>query len=394
MASDAERAEFPGCVLLPGLVNAHTHLALSVLDGLAPPARFDEWIGRVARVVVAFGHDDFRASAALGALRSLEAGVTVVGDVAYGPESRTVAQAAGLGGVFFFEIIGTEERPVADALRERGLDESMGGRTRDGVMPHSPYTVGPGLLAQARQHAAARALPFAMHVAESAAEIEYVRDGTGPLAKRAARLSSGFRPTGLEPVAYLDSLGVLDDTIAVHATGAGAEDLALLAEKAAGVVLCPRSNAYLGHGVPPASALAEAGATLALGTDSLASNSDLDVLAEARALREAHPSLTDAQLLGMVTVEGARLLGAEDRFGTLTPGLQADVVAMRVETAHDPVAGVLADGGGDRVEAVMSGGLWRIAEGEHVYDVGVFRTAADVARERALDVLGEGPESG
>ncbi len=184
----------------------------------------------------------------------------------------------------------------------------------------------------AREQSAA----YAIHVAESAAEMELLHDGTGPFADLASRMIPGFEAPGRGAVSYLEALGVLEGTLAIHCAKVLPVELPLLARSAAGAVVCPRSNEYLQNGSAPVRRMLDAGVKVGIGTDSLASNSDLDLMTEARAVRDRDASISPEELLHMMTVAGAQLLGLDDYFGTLEPGKQADIVVHKV-AGDDPV---------------------------------------------------------
>lgn len=387
----APRQDFPGCVLLPGLVNAHTHLSLTALLGLVPPTTFAEWIARLVPMMRAMDDDDMAASATLGALRCLQAGVTCVGDICYGPEAPASAADLGLSGVFFWEVLGIQARKLEAALEaaEFPVDDPVacGGRTLCGISPHSAYTSGPRLLKAEAEYARSRGLPLAIHVAESYAETQLLRDGSGALAPVAGRLAEGFLPPNQSPVAYLADLGVLDDALAVHCVNLMPGDTHLLAARARGVAVCPRSNAYLGNGEPPLARLVQAKATIGVGTDSAASNEDLDLVAEARALREIAPTVSASRLLRMLTLEGATALGLDRHIGSLTIGKHADIVAMRVPSTEQPADALLEHGGIDAVEAVMTTGTWRLRDRRPTINTAPLLRAAERATRHAKRVL-------
>lgn len=356
-----------GCVLLPGLVNAHTHLALTVLGGIVPSAPFGEWLPMLVRAMRALTPEALEASVALGARRCLEAGVTVVGEIAYGSASRRIAEAAGIGGVFFWEVLGIEPADLDEALASAGYpgDRAERPRSRPGISPHSPYTSGPGLLRASHTRARADGVPHAIHVAESHAEAELFGQGTGALAGTAGRFAIGLAPgSGTTPVAYLDGLGVLEGTLAIHCVQVAGADIERLAAKSAGIALCPRSNAYLHEGPAPVTALERAGARLALGTDSSASNLDLDLTAEARAVRALSTGLPAERIVRMLTIDGATALGLEGSFGALIPGRQADLAIFRCAgVADDPYEAFVEAGGETTCRAVLSAGAWRVRKG-------------------------------
>ncbi|MDO8987070.1 MAG: amidohydrolase family protein, partial [Coriobacteriia bacterium] len=369
---DARIHNYPGCTLMPGLVNAHTHLAMSCLKGLIPSQPFHEWLKHIPVAWNALSDDDIAASIAMGALRSIASGVVAVGDIAYGPESISIAADTGLGGVFFWEILGIELEGLPQALydAEYPSDPLRGcqGRLRCGISPHASYTSGPRLLQGTHKIAMAQSAAFAVHVAESPAEVELLMRGQGPLTRLSDRLAAGFEAPGITPVRYLDRLGVLEQALAIHCTRVTPGDIGVLAAKAAGVALCPRSNAYLEGGSAPIRALADSGVALGLGTDSLASNSDLDLFEEARALQALEPSLSARRIIEIMTREGAAALGIAGRFGSIEPGRDADFAIFAV-SGDDPHASLLANAGRSTIQAVMSAGVWRVLSSSPVMGV-------------------------
>ena len=391
---DAVRAAFPGCVITPGLVNAHTHLTLTALGGVVPPTRFDAWLPRLVAALGPWDIADHEASGVVGAEESLASGVTVVGDIAYGAAEVASATRAGLGGAYYWELLGIQSEALAERLaylRYPKDREAFGPRVVCGLSPHSPYTSGPGLLRAVHAAALELAVPFAIHVAESAAEHELMHLGTGALAGTADRTAFGFAVPGVSTVAYLDRLGVLGGAAAVHCCRLEPGDIELLSAASAGVVTCPRSNRYLDN--PPAlvAPLLAAGIRVGIGTDSSASNADLDLLAEIRALHVAEPDIDAETLLRVATSDGAAAIGVDDRFGSLAPGLQADLAIFAVGPTDAPAEALVARGGRASVRAVMSGGQWRVREGELLTrDEAAARRADDATRRsrEALAALG------
>jgi cytosine/adenosine deaminase-related metal-dependent hydrolase len=348
------------------------------------------FLARVTTAVEALTDSDLEASAALGALECLRNGVTCVGDITYGPEPLAACAGLGLAGVFYVEVLGTTEAELGALLTRRGFPREPGacarGRVRCGLSPHTPYTAGPGTLLACAAIARTSGASLAVHLAESPAERELMLHGTGPLSAVAERLAHGFESPGTGSVAYLESLGILGQVLAVHCANLEPGDPERLAV-ALGVALCPRSNAYLANGEPPVAALREAGVRLALGTDSAASTWDLDLLEEARALRKLDPALTAARLLEMVTVDGARVLGMGDVVGSLTPGLDADFAVLRVGDTDEPEAAVIATGGRERVVAVMAQGRWRVRDGRIVGHTAATELAAASAHAAAAQAI-------
>ncbi len=374
-------AEFLACgdaVLLPGLVNAHTHLELGGFEELAPPpdVPFREWILGIRRLKEVRTPAEYLEAARRGVRACWAAGVTTVADTG---DSGAVVEALGeLGGsgVVYHEVFGPdpaqrEESFAGLVSRVRELAPRATGRVRLGVSPHAPYTVSGPLYAKVAEFAAALALPLAVHVAESREETDFVLRGAGPFAD--AWRSRGIPlladpshcppPTAhYSPVTWLDAHGVLGPgTLCIHAVQVGAADIALLAGRGAAIAHCPISNARHRHGAAPLALFRRAGIRVGLGTDSVASVGRLDLLAEAREAR-ALAGLGALESLALATRDGAGALGLEREIGTLTPGKWGDVIAVRAapglapDTAPEALAGaVLGAGGGAVTLTVVAG---------------------------------------
>ncbi len=385
--SSVPRHDHPGCVIVPGLVNAHTHLSLTAIGGLIEPQAFEHWLSRLMGAIGSWEPGDHRASAALGAHRCLQAGVTVVGDITTCPEARLTSLEAGVGGTFFWEVLGIPSPALYARLEKMefpaNIDGGCGPRVRCGLSPHSPYTAGPRLIQALHEAALEWHVPYCVHAAESAAEVELLRDGCGPLADVAERNADGFEAPGCSPVTYLDRLGVLDGATVVHAGHIGPNDIARLASSARGVVACPRSNIYLSNPVAPVARLLKAGVPVGLGTDSAASNHDLDLMEDVRALHDLDPSISPRTLIEMVTAMGAITLGLEDRFGILERGMQADLAIFRIGETSDPESDFVRFAGASTVSAVLAAGAWKVLEGRLEDPVEPVEIAARAARVRA-----------
>jgi cytosine/adenosine deaminase-related metal-dependent hydrolase len=386
---EAKAAPFPECVLMPGLVNAHTHLGLSAVEGLFEPGPFTDWLPKLVDAMKTWSTADYAASTAVGAARCLKAGVTAVGDISYGSESVFAAARTGLGGTFFFEVLGIAPAALRARLDQLGFvpRQDCGPRIRCGLSPHTLYSSGPELLVAVTELAREVEAPLVIHVAETVAEVDLLRDGSGALAPVAAKLAHGFEPTGEHPVAYLDRLGVLDGATAVHVCQTWPSDIGRLSATARGVVTCPRSNEWLHNGIAPVDRLLQAGVPVGIGTDSLASTPDLDLFEEARALQARFPSLTARTIVEMLTVQGALALGMEERFGVLEPGMQADITVFKIAGADEPETALVMHAGRERVEAVMAGGEWVLQDGRLLVDVSAEQAVAASARERAEEAL-------
>jgi cytosine/adenosine deaminase-related metal-dependent hydrolase len=327
-------------VLLPGLVNAHCHLELSHLAGELPTGSgFVPWVeavvalrGRLAPEVV-----DARTAEAVAFLE--ERGTAAVGDV-----SNTLAHvdrlaASSLRAVVFHELLAWDPARAEATLggAEERLDAARGRmppRVELRLAAHAPHSVSPALLAAL----GARGEREAIHLAESEEEVRFLARGDGPWAEFLEGRGLGhvaFEPPGASPVRYLDGLGFLrPGLVAAHAVHVDDGDRRLLAERGVAVVVCPRSNRNLGVGVADVPALLEAGITVGLGTDSLASVETLDVLDDAALLSRQFPELDPGAIVRMATAGGAAALGLAG-LGTLAPGREA-ALAFAAAAAPPP----------------------------------------------------------
>jgi aminodeoxyfutalosine deaminase len=342
--------------VLPGLVNAHTHLDLSGMRGLAPPSPdFTAWL----RQVIAFRgqrapaqvHADIRA----GLGECLRCGTTLVGDISGDGSSWDVLAGAPVRAVVLHEMLGLPreraERAVREALRWLGAHPDTPS-CRAGLSPHAPYSFRAELLPTV----AAQARRIAIHLAESAAELELLERQAGPfvpfLAERGVWDPSGLARSPAHVLHLTESA-----QLALYAHGNYLPPDAPLPPHGA-VVYCPRTHAAFGHAPHPFRDFLARGVRVAVGTDSLASNPDLDVLAEVRFLRRQCPEVPGEQLLRMATLSGAEALGWGDETGSLTPGKSADLVAVPLpaEEAEDPHELLLRSG--EPVGDVLFRGRW------------------------------------
>ncbi|MHB1615044.1 MAG: amidohydrolase family protein [Actinomycetes bacterium] len=369
----ARRRDWPGW-LIPGLVNAHAHLQYSAFADLAAlGADFPTWIATLTARRRGMTGRDWTASTRVGIAACLRAGVTAVADVVTDPVVLGPTARSGLAGLSYLEVVAVDEDgwAAAETTLVRALESAPRGRVL-GISPHSLYTLGHAALVGAAQVARSRGLRLHLHLAETDAESRYVATGDGPLAAAAARygwrmalLAAGG--SGLTPAGLADELGLLGPDVHVaHGVHAGAADRARLRRRGTAVAVCARSNRVLATGDPPVAAFLDESVPLALGTDSLASSPDLDLLAEARAVRGlARAQGYDAADLSRLLVEaatigGARALGLSD-CGHLRPGARADLAVVDVPThGRDPAGSdpysLLLDHGPYRVLATVLGG--------------------------------------
>jgi cytosine/adenosine deaminase-related metal-dependent hydrolase len=337
-------------ILLPGLVNAHTHLELSALRGhTRSGGGFGPWVTSMMEKRDALAPEQDAEAIDLAVSELLRAGTVAVGEVTNTLASVEALGSAPLLGRVFHEVFGMR-RETADAMRgfarQKRADTTLPANLSYAVAPHTLYSLHPaaarGIVDEAR---AADALT-SLHLSEHAAERAFLRDGTGPFADflRARNASEAdWAPPGCAPVEYAERLGVLGpDVLAVHLAATTPDELAQVARARAPVVLCPRSNLFIELKLPPLYEMLAAGLEPALGTDSLASNTSLDVLAEASALKDRFPQVDPLRLIAMATWYGARALRLEHRVGALAEGLSPGVLAFDLDRpVDDPARHVL-----------------------------------------------------
>lgn len=331
--------DFGGAILLPGLVNAHTHLELTALAGRLPRAAFPEWAKRLVAARAGWTARQVEASAREGVRLSIEAGTTAVGDFAALGSDDALRQS-GLRGVSWRESLGIDPERAADAARRaRRFLRRPSPLWTPGLAPHAPYSASPDLYRLLRAESRRRRLPFATHLSELREEIRFLRDGGGPfrdLLRALGRDAGSWRAPGTRPVAYLARLGVLGGATVAHANYLDAGDVASLRRARATVVWCPRTHDFFGHPPHPVRRLLEAGVPVALGTDSLGSAPTLSVRDEIR--HAVGKGLSLAKALGMATEGGARALGLAG-CGRIAPGRAADFVLVAGRRPADALDG-------------------------------------------------------
>jgi cytosine/adenosine deaminase-related metal-dependent hydrolase len=321
--------------LLPGFVNAHTHLEFSYLrQPLGEPGiPLVDWI----RLVIAergrgrsSTADDLRD----GIAESHHSGVLTIADIS------TSAHRLPADVTYFHEVIGFSRARAASALN--AVDErlahlrELNQHFRSGISPHAPYTVSPQLLRDLVARANDFHLPMAMHIAESQEELELLRHGKGAfrdLLEERSMWDAEAIPRGSRPLDYLQVLSESPRALVIHGNYLDRDELDFLAARSVqmSLVYCPRTHAYFCHAPYPLEQALAAGVHLALGTDSRASNPDLSMLDEMRHVSRSHPIVEPQQILRMATLCGAEALGRDSDVGSITPGKLANLVAVSLE---------------------------------------------------------------
>ncbi len=315
-ASDSEVLDLGNVALLPGLVNAHTHLELSAAaPQVKSRPRFTDWLRQVAGVTSAWSDETFGSSLAQGIERSLRLGTTSLGDInAKAGDTRPYA-SCGMRAHLFYEIIDFNPK-TAEASME-SLKARIGVRPPEedvfiGIAPHTPYTVSEQLLTLCVNSAHENNWRLCIHVAETEAEIEFLNKGTGDILgfRKDFGLPPDWKPPRTSPIRYLEGLGFLGKPATlIHCNYVPQDDFDMIGRSRSSVVFCPRSHRYFGHTNHPFLRMLESGINVALGTDSLLSSPTLGMLDEMRFVRREFPDIPPEVILKMATTNGLEALG-------------------------------------------------------------------------------------
>jgi cytosine/adenosine deaminase-related metal-dependent hydrolase len=338
-------------IVMPGLVNAHTHLEFS---GLERPlghagAPFADWL----REVIAYRREgSFQPHEAMlsGLAESAAAGVTSIGDIATvlpelffdrAPASAHVTSFAEFIGLGAVRAEAQADRLSDMAARWEGTDVVRG------LSPHAPYTVRMELFEAIVRAADEHLLPVAFHLAETRDELRLLAKGDGPLVDLMHGMGvwdAGAIPRGLRPLDYLRKLAQLKRALVIHGNYLADDEIEFLGrhKRRLTTVYCPRTHAYFGHERHPLLRLLEAGAAVALGTDGRCTNPDLDLLAEMREVARAFPELSAKRIVRLGTIDGAAALERRKVCGTIRPGKRADFIVLSVPSwTNDPYWAIL-----------------------------------------------------
>jgi 5-methylthioadenosine/S-adenosylhomocysteine deaminase len=374
--------DFGNSVILPGLVNSHSHLELTVMRGFLEREErdFSAWLKKLTRARLALTAEDLFVSAMCGAVEAVRAGVTCFGDsCSLAAESMKALSQMGLRGIVYQESFGPDPTLARENIAKL-TDQIAALRAQDtslvhaGVSPHAPYTVSPPQLELIARLALDERLPVMMHAAESESERLFMFEGTGAFADGLRLRGIEWHAPGISTIQHLGQHGILETKpLLAHCVTVNDEDIELIKKSAASIAHCPRSNAKLGHGRAPFAKFLAADLKVGIGSDSVASNNNCDILEEARfATLLSRVSETSAagatsgpvsagQVLFACTLGGARALGLDDRIGSLAEGMQADLIAVGLDGAHqqpvsDPIDALVFSSSGADVRLTMVAG--------------------------------------
>jgi cytosine/adenosine deaminase-related metal-dependent hydrolase len=340
-------------ILLPGLVNTHTHLELTAMRSFLENCQFAAWIDKLRQSRNEVLDDEMLLdSARFGIIEGVEAGITTYADTCSSGVVLQAMREQGVRGIMYQEVFGPDPSQSTVAMRElqervEKLQSGQNDLVSLGVSPHAPYTVSDPLYHAAAEFANERRLPLAMHIAESEGENDIVVNGSGEFADRWRRRGIPVERRARSPIALLEKHGVLDrGPLLIHCVRVDDADIAIMARHRCSMSHCPASNAKFGHGIAPLLPILAAGVRVGMGSDSVASNNRMDILDEARlavlihrAATRKHDAFGAHQALELATIGGARALGVESRVGSLEVGKEADLAAFRIDTPRTTPVG-------------------------------------------------------
>lgn len=374
--AQGEVIDFGEAIILPGLVNLHTHLELTVLRGAIEDLPFFAWLRRLVELKSLLEETEWLDSALWGAMEAAAAGITTLADTTDSGATVQAMLRVGLRGRVYQEVFAIQPEQTREQTLEalharmqhlhRITDGSLVGL---GIAPHAPYTVRLDSLYALRQYAQQKGYPVCIHAAESEEEVALLQQGRGAFAQMYQQRGIPWDVPNMHPMDLLERGGWLDEnTLLVHAVQTTSRHAQLLADTRTAVAHCPQSNAKLYHGVAPLEDWLGRGVRVGLGTDSVVSNNTLDLFHEMRfavlvqrAVHRTQATITAQEVVEMATLGGARALGMEEQIGSIEPGKQADLCVVSLRNVHlcpspDPYAAlVFATQANDVVMTMVAG---------------------------------------
>lgn len=395
---DEEFKDFGLAALMPGFVDAHTHLEYSAMRGLIHDVPYAAWKLHIVEKEEIFSQQDWEDSALLGGLEAVRSGITTIADITQTGAARNAALAIGLRGIIYRET-GTMDRHEIDAVLQAAYDDidawraaTTTDRIKIGIAPHALYSCHPLVFERVADYAK-DGTPIAVHLAGSHEEYEFIRYGSSPFSVHSIEQERGYGidvppwlPTGVSPVRYILNWGLFDapNVLAIHCVQVDDDDIEKIAEHDVAVALCPRCSAQLGMGIAPLTKFLRAGVRVGLGTDSPAASDATDPIAEMRlalllqrALNARSDFIDTAQMIHLATLGAAQALRVDDEVGSLDVGKKADIIAIDLSTSHqapthDPNSAIVHTATQDNI-------LMTMVDGTILYD-GRHRHAVDVER--------------
>ncbi|MBI4651092.1 amidohydrolase family protein [Candidatus Desantisbacteria bacterium] len=322
-------------IIFPGFINAHTHLQFSKVKISSTPVSFTEWLPKMIAINNRFTLSDWKKSTNYGIKKLTGTGITALADISRSKTSFKALASYPYHSLIFYEVIAPDEPYIKKILKDirKKIILKDKSKINIGVSPHALYCLSLSTLKQISSFAKKYSIPVMIHVSETKEEMELIDRGTGYLkelmTKRGLKIKYGYKKT---PVEILAENGILNsDTIIVHGVHLTKQDLSLLKYYNASVVLCPKSNKFLKTGTAPVRDLFNTGITLALGTDSLASNDSFNMFEEMHEVKKIYNKIHNKDLLKMATLNGAKALNISASLGSLSTGKFADINAVKIK---------------------------------------------------------------
>ena len=357
---DARVEDFGEAAILPGFVNCHSHLELTAMRGALDDVEHDfrSWLLKIQGLRSAMTDAEIEAAAIAGAREGAAAGATCFGDIGRNGEAGLNAlKTVGLRGILFQETEFSPDNRTADedfaklGAKFEELKKEETELVRVGLSPHSTYTVSSPLFELIAQYAILNSISLTIHAAEARDEMALLTKGDGFFTEVYQRFGLEWQSPHCTPIEYLERLGVLSTRpLLAHCVKVSDSDIAKIAANGASIAHCPKSNAKFGHGYAPFEKILDAGISVGLGSDSVASNNVCDLIEEARFAALAARNLSGSKrfisakdVLEATTLGGARAMGLDHLIGTLERGKQADIAVVSLEhQAQQPVNDVEA----------------------------------------------------
>lgn len=347
---DAKVFDFRNHVVLPGLINAHTHLELTyILGKIQPTNDFIKWIKKVIRLRKKASLDELRESSELGVDSCIQSGTTTVVDIAATDASIEPLKNAPIRKIVLPELISIDPDDAKNAFTKL-LQRLKAIRQDDllsvGIAPHAPYTISAELYKLTAKYSRDNGMPLSTHLCETREEIEFLRDADskmGRFLKWRKLFPLSWEPPMAAPAKYLSSMNALgDNTLLIHFNYPSDEEIEIVKKSRSSVVFCPGSHRFFKHEPYPLVKLLDAGINVCIGTDSLASNWTLSILDELRVIRRDFPDIPAKQLINLATQNAACAIGTENELGRLAPNYLCDLTILKVPrsqniTSLDPI---------------------------------------------------------
>lgn len=361
---EAEIEDFGEAVIMPGLINCHSHLEITAMRGFLDDveADFYAWLMKLTKTRAEhLTEADIKIAALAGALEGARSGVTCFGDIGrFGVAGFEALKTNGLRGVLFqeteFSPVNEQANEAFEKLEEKflALKETETELVRVGLSPHAPYTVSRKLFEKITDYSLSENVKISVHVAESNQETEFFETGAGFFGELYQKMNLEWNVPRTSPVEYLAEIGVFQSKpLLAHCVKVSDKDVELIAASDSRIAHCPKSNAKFGHGIAPLERFLDAKIRVGFGSDSVASNNICDILEEARFaalsarnLENKKRFLTAKEIIETATLGGANALGLEKEIGSLENGKQADLIVVALNNlsqmpVHDVYSALL-----------------------------------------------------